>query len=164
MKLKRFFLCLPSRSGLCNFTIFYVSAITWKNVLKCVFPEIDKTQKSGLLGERLWVYSSILVQFLREGDSLWVTFSGAGEQFTLVSPFPDQSKEKSWQIWMIEYHKDSPATSRKPKIVSWATYIFNQNFIVSPNYKRRHPRKWIRIFPFLFKMFSLNPIRAGGPC
>ena len=34
------------------------------------FPEIDKTQKSGLLGERLWVYSSILVQFLREGDSL----------------------------------------------------------------------------------------------
>ena len=33
------------------------------------FPEIDKTQKSGLLGERLWVYS-LLVQFLREGDSL----------------------------------------------------------------------------------------------
>lgn len=130
------------------------------------FPEIDKAQKSGLLGERLWVYSSILVQFLREGDSLWVTFSGGGggEQFTLVSPFPDQSQEKSWQIWMIEYHKDSPATSRKPKIASWATYIFNQNFIVSPNYKRRHPRKWIRIFPFLFKMFSLNPIRAGGPC
>ena len=41
------------------------------------FPEIDKTQKSGLLGERLWVYS-LLVQFLREGDSLWVTFSGGG--------------------------------------------------------------------------------------
>ena len=39
MKLKRFFLCLPSRSGLCNFTIFYVSAMTWKNVLKCVFLE-----------------------------------------------------------------------------------------------------------------------------
>ena len=33
------------------------------------FTEIDKTQTSGLLGERLWVYS-LLVQFLREGDSL----------------------------------------------------------------------------------------------
>ena len=158
---------------LVQFYNFYVSAITWKNVLKCVILEqchtllrLIKHRHLVYLGKDCGFTAQYLCNSLEKETHCELRFrgGGGGQQFSLVSPFPDQSKEKSWQIWMIEYHKDSPATSRKPKIASWATYIFNQNFIVSPNYKRRHPRKWIRIFPFLFKMFSLNPIRAGGPC
>ena len=95
MKLKRFFLCLPSRSGLCNFTIFYVSAITWKNVLKCVFLEesdtflrLIKHRNLVYLGKDCGFTAQYLCNSLEKETHCELRFRGGGAAIYTGKPLP----------------------------------------------------------------------------
>ena len=144
--------------------------VTWKNVLKCVileechtFLRLIKHRNLVYLGKDCGFTAQYLCNSLEKETHYELRFRGVGAIYT-GKPLPRPVEGKIMTDLNDRISQRFPRHIEKPKIVSWATYIFNQNFSVSPDYKRRQPRKWIRIFPFLFKMFSLNPIRAGGPC